>query len=46
MDATGTVEIAEGTLALANRYPDGLQAHYRFDDESNLGKDSSGNGMA
>lgn len=44
VDATGTVEIAEGTLALANRYPDGLQAHYRFDDESNLGKDSSGNG--
>jgi len=44
VDATGAVEIAEGTLALAARFPEGLQAYYRFDDETNLGKDSSGNG--
>lgn len=44
VDATGAVEIAEGTLALAGRTPDGLQAYYRFDDAAVLGKDSSGNG--
>jgi hypothetical protein len=42
--ATGGVRIAEGTLALANRLPPGLQAYYRFDDAANLGKDSSGHG--
>jgi autotransporter-associated beta strand protein len=44
VDATGAVGIAEGTLALANRLPAGLQAYYRFDDAANLGKDSSDNG--
>jgi len=44
VDTTGAVEIAEGTLALANRLPSGLQAYYRFDDAANLGKDCSGHG--
>jgi autotransporter-associated beta strand protein len=42
--ATGGVQLAEGTLALANRLPPGLQAYYRFDDAGDLGKDSSGHG--
>lgn len=41
---TGAVAVAEGTLALANRLPPGLQAYYRLDDAANLGRDSSGHG--
>lgn len=44
IDVTGAVAVAEGTLALANRLPPGLQAYYRFDDAANLGRDSSGHG--
>lgn len=41
---TGATAVQEGTLALARRGASGLQAYYRFDDPTALGKDSSGNG--
>ena len=41
---TGATEVQEGTLALLGESLPEPQAWYRFDDSSNLGKDSSGNG--